>query len=88
MYQEGLGVDRDWKKAEYYYKQAEQELFLLPLCEYLIGNLYEKGENHFPMDLGEAAKHYIESARFGYKEAMNKLDELGVPAPEPYSVFD
>ena len=73
LYQMGLGVAQDDKKASQWYKKAaEQDL---PIAQYVVGVLYENGQG-VAQDNKKAFEWYSKAAEQGYSDAAKALEEL------------
>jgi hypothetical protein len=73
MYETGLGVPVDYKKArEYYEKAANQGL---AAAQFNLGYMYEMGWG-VPINFTQARKYYEKAANQGLKEAQGALKRL------------
>lgn len=70
MYNDGLGVPQDNKKAVWWYRLAADQGY--PRAQYYLGTMFEEGHG-VPQDYQEAAKSYRQAAVQGYVKAQFKL---------------
>ena len=88
-YEDGAGVPKDYEEAVKWYRKAAEQLDfyvaqtknerkglykVLPAV-YALGRCYEEGHG-VPKDIDEAEKWYRKAARFGYRDAQERLKEL------------
>lgn len=75
LYYSGLGVDRDYDKAYFYFSQLENEN--QPGALYILGKMYEKGQGTI-QDIQIALNYYKKSADLGHAMALREWALLKV----------
>lgn len=82
MYAHGIGVLRNYVRAEYWFKKAADQRFGAAL--YHLGVLYKVGPDGIHQDLSKANDYMTASALAGFRPTMNQLgDLLAIAASRP-----
>jgi uncharacterized protein len=82
MYAHGIGVLRNYVRAEHWFKKAADQRFGPAL--YHLGVLYKVGPDGIHQDLSKANDYMTASALAGFKPTMNQLgDLLAIAATRP-----
>ncbi len=74
MYAHGIGVLRNFVRAEYWFKRAADQRFGAAL--YHLGVLYKAGPEGIHQDLSKANDYFTASALAGFRPTMNQLGDL------------
>lgn len=82
MYAHGIGVMKNFVRAEFWFKKAADQRFGAAL--YHLGVLYKVGPDGIHQDLSKANDYFTASALAGFRPTMNQLgDLLAVAASRP-----
>jgi len=82
MYAHGIGVLRNYVRAEYWFRKAADQRFGAAL--YHLGVLYKVGPDGIHQDLSKANDYMTASALAGFRPTMNQLgDLLAIAASRP-----
>ena len=74
MYAKGIGVVRNFVRAQYWFQKAADQRYGAAL--YHLGVLYKKGPDGIKPDLNRANDYFTSSALAGFKPTMNQLGDL------------
>jgi TPR repeat protein len=74
MYAHGIGVMRNYVRAEYWFRKAGDQRFGAAL--YHLGVLYKVGPDGIHQDLSKANDYFTASALAGFRPTMNQLGDL------------
>jgi hypothetical protein len=74
MYAHGIGVLRNYVRAESWFKKAADQRFGAAL--YHLGVLYKVGPDGIHQDLSKANDYMTASALAGFRPTMNQLGDL------------
>jgi TPR repeat protein len=74
MYAHGIGVLRNFVRAEYWFKKAADQRYGAAL--YHLGVLYKAGPEGIHQDLSKANDYFTASALAGFRPTMNQLADL------------
>lgn len=74
MYAHGIGVLRNYVRAEYWFKKAADQRYGAAL--YHLGVLYKAGPDGIHQDLSKANDYFTASALAGFRPTMNQLADL------------
>ena len=74
MYAHGIGVLRNYVRAEFWFKRAADQRFGAAL--YHLGVLYKAGPDGIHQDLSKANDYFTASALAGFRPTMNQLGDL------------
>jgi TPR repeat protein len=74
MYAHGIGVLRNFVRAEYWFRKAADQRFGAAL--YHLGVLYKAGPDGIHQDLSKANDYFTASALAGFRPTMNQLADL------------
>ncbi|HVU19229.1 MAG TPA: tetratricopeptide repeat protein [Rhizomicrobium sp.] len=74
MYAHGIGVLRNYVRAEYWFKKAADQRYGAAL--YHLGVLYKAGPEGIHQDLSKANDYFTASAMAGFRPTMNQLADL------------
>jgi TPR repeat protein len=74
MYAHGIGVLRNYVRAEYWFRKAADQRFGAAL--YHLGVLYKAGPDGIHQDLSKANDYMTASALAGFRPTMNQLGDL------------
>jgi len=74
MYAHGIGVLRNYVRAEYWFKKAADQRYGAAL--YHLGVLYKAGPDGIHQDLSKANDYMAASAMAGFRPTMNQLGDL------------
>jgi TPR repeat protein len=80
MYTKGVGVRRNFPRAEYWFKKAADQRYAPSL--YHLGVLYKVGPDGIHQDLLRANDYFTASALAGFRPTMNQLGYLLAKAEE------
>lgn len=80
MYDEGVGVNQDYRQAVAWWQQSANQGYAN--AEFYLGTMYENGQG-VPADKAEAIVWYRKAAAQGYTRAMNAIASLGSQALTP-----
>lgn len=78
MYAHGIGVLRNYVRAEFWFRRAADQRFGAAL--YHLGVLYKAGPEGIHQDLSKANDYFTASALAGFKPTMNQLGDLLIAA--------
>lgn len=82
MYAHGIGVSRNYVRAESWFRKAADQRFGAAL--YHLGVLYKVGPDGIHQDLSKANDYFTASALAGFQPTMNQLgDLLAIAASRP-----
>lgn len=82
MYAHGIGVLRNYVRAEYWFRKAADQRYGAAL--YHLGVLYKAGPDGIHQDLSKANDYMTASALAGFRPTMNQLgDLLAIAASRP-----
>ena len=77
LYENGLGVDQDYKAAfKYYSLSSEYSNEKNVKALYKLGNFYYNGYGNIFINKDKAIYYYKKSAELGDSDALNKLGEI------------
>jgi TPR repeat protein len=74
MYAKGIGVARNYVRAQYWFQKAADQRYGAAL--YHLGVLYKVGPDGIHQDLAKANDYFTSSAFAGFKPTMNQLGDL------------
>jgi len=74
MYAKGIGVVRNFVRAQYWFQKAADQRYGAAL--YHLGVLYKKGPDGIKPDLNRANDYFTASALAGFRPTMNQLGDL------------
>ena len=74
MYAHGIGVLRNFVRAEFWFRKAADQRFGAAL--YHLGVLYKAGPDGIHQDLSKANDYFTASALAGFRPTMNQLGDL------------
>jgi TPR repeat protein len=74
MYAHGIGVTRNYVRAEYWFRKAADQRYGAAL--YHLGVLYKVGPDGIHQDLSKANDYFTASAIAGFRPTMNQLGDL------------
>ena len=74
MYAHGIGVLRNYVRAEYWFRKAADQRYGAAL--YHLGVLYKAGPDGIHQDLSKADGYFTASALAGFRPTMNQLADL------------
>ena len=74
MYAKGIGVVRNFVRAEYWFKKAADQRYAAAL--YHLGVLYKVGPDGIKQDLSKGNDYFTSSALAGFRPTMNQLGDL------------
>lgn len=74
MYAKGIGVGRNFVRAEYWFKKAADQRYAAAL--YHLGVLYKVGPDGIKQDLSKGNDYFTASALAGFRPTMNQLGSL------------
>ena len=74
MYAHGIGVQRNYVRAEFWFHKAADQRFGAAL--YHMGVLYKVGPDGIRQDLSKANDYFTASALAGFRPTMNQLGDL------------
>ena len=74
MYAKGIGVIRNYVRAEYWFRKAADQNYAAAL--YHLGVLYKVGPDGIKQDLSKGNDYFTSSALAGFRPTMNQLGEL------------
>ncbi|MBV8976446.1 MAG: sel1 repeat family protein [Alphaproteobacteria bacterium] len=80
MYAHGVGVAKNYVRAEHWFKKAADQRFGAAL--YHLGVLYKAGPEGIHQDLPKANDYFTASALAGFRPTMNQLGDLLAHAAE------
>jgi TPR repeat protein len=74
MYAKGIGVAKNFVKAEYWFQLAAKQNY--GEAYYNLGVLYKVGVEGVPQDKDKATRNFVDAARFGFPPARCEIQEL------------
>lgn len=74
MYAKGIGVNKNYVRAEYWFKKAADQRYAAAL--YHLGVLYKVGPDGIKQDLSKGNDYFTASALAGFRPTMNQLGTL------------
>jgi TPR repeat protein len=74
MYAHGIGVMRNYVRAEYWFRKSADQRYGAAL--YHLGVLYKAGPDGIHQDLSKANDYFTASALAGFRPTMNQLGDL------------